>query len=201
MIKKLSFEHWFYIISFIIIGAGCRTCKKSWDEYHSKKHDYTLEDEDMEAISSKPHTPLPVTVQAYVKRFAKVAQQEQKKFGIPASVTLAQGILESNRGQSKLASQHNNHFGIKCWCRGKQKDCINMADDSPRDRFKRYGTAWESYRHHSMFVSKMPLKVNKKSNYKQWARALKKAGYATKSSYAEDLIGIIERYELHQYDI
>jgi len=205
MIKKFSFELWFYTIAFIVIGIGWHTWSKAWDKYHSKTHVSIPEDEDLEAISDSPMltstTPLPVTVQSYIKRFAKVAQQEQKKFGIPASVTLAQGILESNRGRSKLASQHNNHFGIKCWCRGKQKDCINMADDSPRDRFKRYGTAWESYRHHSMFVSKMPLKVNKKSNYKQWARALKKAGYATKSSYAEDLIGIIERYDLHRYDI
>lgn len=207
MIKKFNFELWFYIISFIIIGLGCHTWKNAWDKFHLKKHDHTLEDEDLESISDTPvltasmANSVPVTVRAYVKRFARVAQAEQRKFGIPASVTLAQGILESNRGNSKLASQHNNHFGIKCWCRGKQRDCVPMADDSPRDRFKRYGTAWESYRHHSVFVSKMPLKVSKKSNYKDWAKALKKAGYATKRSYAEDLISIIERYELHQYDI
>jgi len=191
--RKINLEHWVFIICFIIIGLGCHTVKVKYAQIQAKKNP---------PVQSNLIKPVKTnSTEAYILRFKKVAQDEQKKYGIPASITLAQGILESNRGKSKLAAHHNNHFGIKCWCRGKKKDCVNMADDSPRDRFKEYTTAWQSYRHHSEFVANMPLKVNKKSNYRDWAKALKRAGYATKSSYAQDLIAIIEKYELYQYDI
>jgi len=198
--QKLSFEHTLFAIAVVVLGLGCRACKKAYDKVEAKRHstvNYSKMNLDIYADKHPAVTP----TEAYIARFKKVAQAEQRKFGIPASVTLAQGLLESNRGKSFLASKHNNHFGIKCWCRGKHRDCINVADDSPTDRFKKYTTAWESYRHHSEFVVNMPLKVSRKSSYKEWARALKKAGYATKRSYAQDLIDIIERYELHRYDV
>ena len=198
--QKINFEHWVLIVSFIVIGLGCRTCKMNRTEKEARNN--SVQSNLAKPVKYPPEAfIIKHPTEAYIRRFKKVAQAEQKKYGIPASITLAQGILESNRGKSKLAAHHNNHFGIKCWCRGKKRDCVNMADDSPRDRFKEYTTAWESYRHHSEFVANMPLKVNKKSNYKDWAKALKRAGYATKSSYAQDLIAIIEKYELYQYDI
>lgn len=191
---KLTFEHWFYIIGLIIINLGCFTVKLKYDEMQARKFKTVV------VVPKKPRVNLTPT-EAYIKRFHKVAQVEQRKFGIPASITLAQGILESGVGRSKLASKHNNHFGIKCWCKGRQRDCVPMADDAPDDRFKRYSTAWESYRHHSQFVAKMPLKVRNKANYKDWAKALKHAGYATKSTYASDLIAVIERYDLDRFDV
>lgn len=140
----------------------------------------------------------------YVKRFAQVARIEMQKYGIPASVTLAQGLLESDAGASKLARKHNNHFGIKCHSKSCPKGhCVNYHDDSPKDFFRQYGTAWESFRAHSEFLSRdryKPLHKLKPTDYKGWARGLEKAGYATGSEYAEKLIRLIEDLKLHQYD-
>lgn len=195
---KMKFEYWFYIVGLIIINLGCYTVKLKYDQMKAEgKIGNAMK---VHSLPRKERTSLTPT-EEYIKRFHKVAQAEQKKYGIPASITLAQGILESGVGKSKLASKHNNHFGIKCWCKGRKHDCVPMADDSPNDRFKRYPSAWESYRHHSKFVSKMPLKVSRGANYKKWAKALKRAGYATKRTYAEDLIAVIERYDLDRFDV
>lgn len=140
----------------------------------------------------------------YVKRFAQVAMAEMQKYGIPASITLAQGLLESDAGASKLARKHNNHFGIKCHSKNCPKGhCVNYHDDSPKDFFRQYGTAWESFRAHSEFLSRdryQPLHKLKSTDYKGWARGLERAGYATGSEYAEKLIRLIEDLKLHQYD-
>lgn len=140
----------------------------------------------------------------YVKRFAQVARIEMQKYGIPASITLAQGLLESDAGGSKLARKHNNHFGIKCHSKKCPKGhCVNYHDDSPKDFFRQYGTAWESFRAHSEFLSRdryKPLHKLKPTDYKGWARGLERAGYATGSEYAEKLIRLIEDLKLYQYD-
>ena len=140
----------------------------------------------------------------YVIRFSKVAQGEMRKYGIPASITLAQGILESNSGNSTLARKHNNHFGIKCHSRNCPKGhCVNYTDDSPKDFFRQYGTAWESFRAHSEFLNRdryRPLHKLKRTDYKGWARGLEKAGYATGDGYAEKLIRLIEDMKLHRFD-
>jgi len=142
---------------------------------------------------------------AYVKRFVVVAQTEMKKFGIPASVTLAQGLLESNVGESSLATRNNNHFGIKCFSRNcRRGHCSNYTDDSHKDFFRSYQSPWESYRAHSLM-----LYHNKRykhlfdlesSDYKGWSYGLKKAGYATDPNYGEKIAGMIEDLKLHQYD-
>lgn len=141
---------------------------------------------------------------AYVQRFAKVAQTEMDKFGIPASIVLAQGLLESNAGDSRLALQNNNHFGVKCFSRSCRKGhCTNFTDDSHKDFFRKYGNAWESYRAHSHLLRAnryLPLYKLGKSDYKSWAIGLKRAGYATDKFYAEKLINLIEELNLHQYD-
>ena len=141
---------------------------------------------------------------AYVKRFAKVAQEEMRKFGIPASITLAQGLLESNVGESLLAVKNNNHFGMKCWEKScAPGHCTNYKDDTHKDFFRRYNSAWESYRAHSHFLQKERYKslysLGRK-NYKAWAKGLQKAGYATDQRYANKLIRIIEDLDLDRFD-
>ena len=141
---------------------------------------------------------------AYVKRFAKVAQEEMRKFGIPASITLAQGLLESNVGESLLAVKNNNHFGMKCWEKHcAPGHCTNYKDDTHKDFFRRYNSAWESYRAHSHFLQKERYKslfgLGRK-NYKAWAKGLQKAGYATDQRYASKLIRIIEDLDLDRFD-
>lgn len=141
---------------------------------------------------------------SYVRRFAKVAQVEMKRYGIPASITLAQGLIESNDGHSKLATQNNNHFGIKCFARNcKKGHCTNHTDDSHKDFFVNYNSAWESYRAHSLFLQKKRYKklfdLDIK-DYKGWAHGLKKAGYATDPRYAHKLIQVIEALELYRLD-
>lgn len=141
---------------------------------------------------------------AYVKRFAKAAQAEMEKYGIPASITLAQGLIESNCGESKLATKNNNHFGIKCFSKScKKGHCSNYTDDSHKDFFRNYKSAWESYRSHSLLLQKSRYKGLYKlpiSDYKGWARGLKKAGYATDPHYADKLIELIEALELYRLD-
>ncbi len=141
--------------------------------------------------------------EAYVQRFASVAQAEMKKFGIPASITLAQGLIESNAGDSRLSQEINNHFGMKCFSRTCRKGhCKNFTDDTHKDFFRAYGTAWESYRAHSNMLQGKRYRGLKKHgiDYKAWAHGLKKAGYATDPRYAQKLILLIEQLDLTQYD-
>lgn len=138
---------------------------------------------------------------AYISRFAKVAQAEQEKYGIPASIKIGQGLLESNRGKSELATKANNHFGIKCFSKKcKKGHCMNKKDDSHKDFFRVYRTAWESYRAHSIFLQKKRYKHLIGKQYKDFAYGLKKAGYATSKTYADDLIRLIEQLNLTRYD-
>ena len=132
-----------------------------------------------------------------------MAVEQMKKYKIPASITLAQGLLESGAGTSSLARKSNNHFGIKChstW-RGKK---VYYDDDAPKECFRAYRKVEDSYEDHSKFLTEgaryrflFDLKI---TDYKGWAKGLKKAGYATDRSYANRLITIIEDYELYKYD-
>lgn len=146
-------------------------------------------------------SPKEIAVERYIKRFKVIAIQEQTKYGIPASVTLAQGILESASGQSTMAIKDNNHFGIKCHNKCLGCRCANYADDDIYDMFRIFETAWESYREHSKILMGSRYKhLLKCKDYKCWANGLQKAGYATSKRYAKNLINIIERYKLYQYD-
>lgn len=142
--------------------------------------------------------------QNYLTRFVEVAKSEMKKYGIPASIILAQGLIESNAGDSPLAKENNNHFGIKCFSKSCHKGhCSNFSDDSHKDFFRKYATAWESFRAHSILLGGeryLHLKKLKKTDYKGWAHGLQKAGYATDKRYAEKLIHIIEEMELYRFD-
>jgi flagellum-specific peptidoglycan hydrolase FlgJ len=141
---------------------------------------------------------------AYVKQYKALAAEEMSSEGIPASITLAQALLESNIGESRLARENNNHFGIKCFSKTCAKGhCSNFNDDHHKDFFRIFGSVKESYHAHSKVLDKdryKPLFRLKKTDYKGWARGLSKAGYATDPRYAQKLIRIIEDLELYQYD-
>lgn len=139
----------------------------------------------------------------YVERFHKIAQVEMEKYGIPASISLAQGLVESRAGTSKLARQANNHFGMKCFSRQCARGhCMNATDDSHKDFFRIYTSPWESWRAHSIMLSSGRYASLKKygRDYRQWAYGLKRLGYATNRSYAEKLIGMIQRFDLQRFD-
>lgn len=139
----------------------------------------------------------------YIDKYKDIAMTEMVKYKVPASITLAQGILESGNGQSKLAKQGNNHFGIKCHSDWKGKT-MRQDDDAPKECFRVYKDAEESYRDHSEFLSKSQRYASlfelNITDYKAWAKGLKKAGYATLPTYANVLINLIETYDLQQYD-
>ncbi|HLP93520.1 MAG TPA: glucosaminidase domain-containing protein [Saprospiraceae bacterium] len=139
----------------------------------------------------------------YIEQFHKVAIQEMKRYGIPASISLAQGLIESRAGTSSLAVANNNHFGMKCFSKNcKKGHCTNFTDDTHKDFFKKFANAKDGWRAHSELLASGRYARLKKygRDYRSWARGLKAAGYATDPSYASKLIGIIERYDLHQYD-
>lgn len=141
---------------------------------------------------------------AYVERFAKIALTEKERYGIPASIKLAQAIIETNAGTSKLATKANNHFGVKCFSRTcKKGHCINFGDDSHKDFFRKYGSAWESWRAHSRMIVSGKYKVLLKlpgDDYRGWAAGLKRLGYATAKEYDGTLIDLVEKYHLYDFD-
>lgn len=145
-----------------------------------------------------------LTREEYIQKFRDLAISEMMRSGIPASITLAQGCLESNNGNSRLSTEGNNHFGIKCkssWA-GKR---IYHDDDAPNECFRQYKNAEESYLDHTDFLITNPryaeLFALHVTNYKDWAHGLKKAGYATDPTYALRLIKIIEDNKLYVYDM
>lgn len=139
----------------------------------------------------------------YIKKYASLAVAEMHEYKIPASITLAQGILESGNGRSQLASKSNNHFGIKChkgWKGGK----VYHDDDEKGECFRKYKYVQSSYEDHSKFLSRRKRYASlfelRLKDYKGWAKGLKKAGYATDRKYPKKLIKIIEEYKLYEFD-
>lgn len=144
-----------------------------------------------------------ISTEDYINSYKGIAISEMNKFGIPASITLAQGILESASGNSFLATEANNHFGIKChrdWKGGK----VYRDDDEENECFRSYKNPKESFKDHSLFLKNRSryafLFEEDIMDYKAWAKGLKKAGYATNKKYPQLLIGLIEKYELYKYD-
>lgn len=140
--------------------------------------------------------------QSYIDQYRNLAIAEMLKYDIPASITLAQGLLESGAGMSELAVKGNNHFGIKC--HGWQGATTYHDDDASQECFRAYSNVYESYEDHSSFLSSQPrykcLFSLGRTNYKAWAKGLKRCGYATNPAYAQRLINIIELYKLYEYD-
>ncbi len=143
------------------------------------------------------------TVARYIATYLPIAQAEAREYNIPVSITLAQGLLESNAGDSKLASRDNNHFGIKCKSKCIGCRCANYTDDSRYDMFRIFSSAAESFREHSLLLTGERYKhllLLPRTDYRNWAHGLKAAGYATDPKYGEKLINIIESLQLYRYD-
>lgn len=204
----------FFIITIIGFFASCGTKKRV---ITTKNPTHKIEQPIVKA--EQPEIEQPTTISQpetttvthkkftsteYIRRFATIAVKEMHKYKIPASITLAQGILESSNGKSRLATKANNHFGIKCHKKW-QGDSITHDDDALNECFRKYNNPEESFRDHSLFLTNRSrysklFQLNK-YDYKGWAKGLKKAGYATDKKYPQKLIAIIERYNLHQYDM
>jgi LysM repeat protein len=144
-----------------------------------------------------------ITPEEYVETYKDAAIEEMKRSGVPASVTLAQGILETEHGNSELVKKSNNHFGIKCkstWT----GESVRHTDDAPNECFRKYKNAAESYKDHSDYLKTSPRYASlfelPATDYKGWAYGLKRAGYATNPRYPQIVISNIEKYNLQQYD-
>ena len=175
----------------ILLFSACKTKK------------YSRNNKEIEKAANKSNSNIPsYSTLSYIETFKGVAIQEMNAYGIPASITLAQGIVESGSGNSSLAKYANNHFGIKCTSEWKGK-AYYKDDDKADDCFRVYKDARESYKDHSEFLKRKRysfLFELDKNDYKNWAYGLKQAGYATNPNYPTMLINIIERYQLYQYD-
>ena len=143
------------------------------------------------------------TREEYIDKYKDIAIEHMERYGIPASITLAQGILESDSGNSNLARRSNNHFGIKCKSNWKGER-VYHTDDAPDECFRKYDSVEESYEDHAEFLDQSPrydsLFAYSSSDYHSWARGLKAAGYATAPDYAQRLTRIIEENKLYLFD-
>ena len=145
-----------------------------------------------------------LTAEQYCAKYAEIAREEMRKSGVPASITLAQGMLESGYGSSYLAVKANNHFGIKAYSRGWKGPVVRCDDDARDEPFCSFGSVEEGYAYHSQFLCENPryarlFKLDIR-DYEGWAVGLKECGYATSPTYAKSLIDLIERYHLDAYD-
>lgn len=203
------------IILLLFIGTiiGCGSSKPvivttkqpvNWKYSKTKQNNKQgkIESNSSTIATSKTMTTNEIT-KAYIAQYSAVAMSNMKTYGIPASIILAQGILESGAGKGDLALTANNHFGIKChndWTGGK----VYKDDDSANECFRKYNQASESYQDHAMVLTGKKRYSNlfslPKGDYKAWARGLKDAGYATDPKYPEKLVSYIETYNLSQYD-
>jgi hypothetical protein len=170
----------------------------------SQKHVFQKENKKIEQTANRKNSGNYTTynVSSYISKFKGTAIESMNKYGIPASITLAQAILESGIGNSDLARYANNHFGIKCTSDWKGKGYYK-DDDKKDDCFRVYSNPIESFKDHSLFLQRKryaALFELDKDDYKGWAYGLKQAGYATNPNYPQLLINLIEKYSLNQYD-
>jgi flagellum-specific peptidoglycan hydrolase FlgJ len=156
-----------------------------------------------EVVTPHANASYAEVVATYINNYKKIAQEEMLLYGIPASIKIAQGILESGAGRGNLTTRSNNHFGIKCHT-GWTGESVSHDDDELQECFRKYNEPKHSFRDHSLFLTSRPrysdLFKLKKDDYKAWAKGLRKAGYATDPKYPDKLISIIERYELYKLD-
>ncbi len=199
---------------FLLMMMSCGTSKKTKSASTEKtstqhttpgaeqpKQNPNLEErlgEEIEDVDLSSLNP----VELYIYNFAGIAQEEMRLYGIPASITIAQGILESGSGSGNLTRRSNNHFGIKC--NGWEGEKVYHDDDEAQECFRKYTNAKYSFRDHSLFLferSRYGFLFNYESDdYTSWAKGLRRAGYATDPRYPDKLISLIERYHLYEYD-
>ena len=196
MIKKIA------LVFVLLLLVGCHAKKsviviQKDDRYNSNRNKKTT--------VSKPTKSITVngTVNDYIANYKDVAMSNMKNYGIPASIILPQGILESGAGKSSLAVTANNHFGIKCHNDWKGESVLK-DDDAAQECFRKYNDPSESFKDHATFLTGRnryaTLFELPKDDYEAWAKGLRLAGYATDPNYPQKLISYIESYELYQFD-
>ncbi|MDO4880345.1 MAG: glucosaminidase domain-containing protein [Capnocytophaga sp.] len=207
------------LCTLLLLVASCRTSKKTntrkkvTNSHSNTKNNHSTntnttkttttfeEAEKLEATSALTVTP--ALIREYIDTYKTIAMVEMQRYNIPASITLAQAILESGSGQGRLARYAQNHFGIKCHL-GWEGDSISHDDDEKGECFRKYKHAEESFEDHSLFLVNRKrynfLFDYKPGDYKSWAYGLKKAGYATDPKYPQKLLALISKYDLHKYD-
>ena len=185
----------FFALFLVILFTSCGTVKKVFGGKEEKR-------EEVVRGTRQPARTYNDKVAQYIAQYAPIAQEEMKTYHIPASITLAQGILESGAGRGRLSREANNHFGIKChgWSGAK----IFHDDDRSQECFRKYKDSKYSFRDHSLFLTErkryaalFDLEID---DYRGWAKELRAAGYATDRAYPAKLINLIERYQLYRYD-
>jgi uncharacterized FlgJ-related protein len=182
----------------VLLFTSCSAHKSVISSSKARKNNKSIQKRNREAIAA--HKDL--TSLEYIERFKAIAIQEMNSYGIPASITLAQGLFESGSGNSELAKVANNHFGIKCgstWA----GESYYKNDDNENDCFRVYNNPEESFRDHSEFLKKKNyarLFELDKNDFNGWAYGLKACGYATNPKYPQLLLNIINKYQLNQYD-
>jgi flagellum-specific peptidoglycan hydrolase FlgJ len=191
------------LITFSILTSSCSLLKKEQQSAPLTQITKPAEPlKNSEKVSTTTSSTIKTPAESYIERFKIIAISEMNSSGIPASITLAQGILESGNGNSRLAKEANNHFGIKCSTEWKG-ETILQDDDNKDDCFRVYKSAEESFKDHTEFLKRKRYALLfelDKNDYRGWANGLKTAGYATNPRYAELLISLIERYELNRFD-
>ena len=199
--RKLPF---FLLLAILLSGCGSKK-RVSERKTPAKTVVRAKKDKPRTTDIKKPPANASYTevVAIYIDNYDEIAMEEMLQYGIPASITLAQGILESGAGRGDLSKRANNHFGIKCH-RDWTGERVYHDDDELQECFRKYKDPKYSFRDHSLFLSQrsryQDLFKLRKDDYKGWAKGLKKAGYATDPKYPNKLIDIIQRYQLDKYD-
>jgi LysM repeat protein len=187
-----------YLFIVFVFFTSCAAHKELISNSQARRNNQSIQKANSESIAA--YTPL--TSVQYISRYRAIAIKEMNLYGIPASITLAQGLFESGSGNGELARVANNHFGIKCTS-GWTGKSYYKDDDNKNDCFRVYDRAEDSFHDHSLFLKRKNytnLFYLDITDYKGWAQGLKKAGYATNPNYPSILIGIIEKYKLDKYD-
>jgi len=210
MIKRIAFV---FILTLLVASCGSKkgvVTKKSKSNKEEvvkvdapkKKKNKQVESETKEVTIKDSPEVYASPIDEYIAIYSDIAQDEMRQYGVPASITLAQGILESSSGKGRLSVEANNHFGIKChdWTGAK----IYHDDDKKGECFRKYKNSKYSFKDHSIFLTTRKryhkLFILEKDDYKGWAKELRAAGYATDRKYPQKLISLIERYQLHRFD-
>lgn len=190
------------LIFLMLLLVGCHAKKSVIITKKDARYNSSQYKKNSSSISSKP-IAVNGSVNEYIANYKDVAMSNMKNYGIPASIILAQGILESGAGKGSLAVSANNHFGIKChndWT----GESVLKDDDAAQECFRKYNDPEESFKDHATFLTGRNRYASlfelPKDDYEAWAKGLRLAGYATDPNYPEKLISYIERYELYQYD-
>ena len=203
----------FIVLSILVASCGSKkgvVTKKSKSKKETiEKNETPVEDDKNETEKSSQEVSIVDTPEVYasptdeyIAIYSDIAQDEMRQYGVPASITLAQGILESSSGRGRLAVKANNHFGIKCH---EWSGATIIQDDDKKDEcFRKYKNSKYSFQDHSVFLTSRKryhkLFMLEKDDYKGWSKELKAAGYATDRKYPQKLISIIERYQLYRFD-